>query len=67
MKTYDFQSRKFALTLMGFIVSTIMVYTNKADFNSWANFNQWTFGMYATSNVIQKMNINNIMNNDNNK
>lgn len=34
MKTYDFQSRKFALTLMGFIVSTIMVYTNKADFNS---------------------------------
>lgn len=58
MKTNEFQSRKFLLTLMGFIVSTIMVYTDKANFNAWSNFNQWTFGMYAASNIVQKMKIN---------
>ena len=52
------QSRKFILTCMGFTLSTIMVFTGHASFKDWSDFNKWGFALYATSNVIPKLNLN---------
>ena len=43
--------RKMFLALMLFIIATILLIMNTAQFSEWAEFIKWVFGIFALGNA----------------
>jgi len=44
-------SRKLVCAFVCFLAATVFVILGKADFQGWAEFTKWIFGIYAAGNV----------------
>lgn len=44
-------SRKLWFAIFVMVVATIALFISKSDFNQWADFAKWVFGIYAGANV----------------
>ena len=50
-KLFEFAGgRKMFFALLLFVLSTIFLLINKADFTSWGEVVMWIFGIYAVGN-----------------
>ena len=47
--------RKMALSIILFIIATILLFVGKADFSSWGEFIKWIFGIYAVGNGAEHL------------
>jgi len=47
----DLGSKKLLCAGLCFLASTLFVVLGKADFQGWAEFTKWIFGIYAAGNV----------------
>ena len=47
----DLGSKKLLCAGLCFFAATIFVILGKADFQGWAEFTKWIFGIYAAGNV----------------
>jgi len=51
IKLFEFVGgRKMFFALVLFVLSTVFLLINKADFTSWGEFVMWIFGIYAVGN-----------------
>ena len=46
-----FGGRKMTVALLLSIISVVFLLLDKANFDQWANFMMWTFGIFALGNV----------------
>ena len=50
-KLFEFTGgREMFFALFLFVLSTVFLLINKADFTSWGEFVMWIFGIYAVGN-----------------
>ena len=47
----DLASKKLVCAGVCFVAASIFVVLGKADFQGWAEFTKWIFGIYAAGNV----------------
>ena len=47
----DLGSKKLLCAGVCFLAATVFVVLRKAEFQAWADFTKWIFGIYAAGNV----------------